>query len=185
VLEGFPALGQKREATLSPAARRAQQRVAGAVVNAGFFYPGRLPHRDVDTVTCAFVARIGQHGHDVQERAQHREDILAGRGQVMDITRKHIRNPHRHSRRVKQSLDVPPEIMRLPRVLACAASPRRHGDGHDSRRSDGRLTRHRGLPGFRRHRGASEDASQRCRGDTLAWQPREAPPVRSGRHLAP
>ena len=43
-------------------------------------------------------------------------DILPGRGQVMDIARQHIRDPQRDPRRVKQRLDIPAEIMSLPRV---------------------------------------------------------------------
>jgi hypothetical protein len=30
----------------------------------------------MDTMTCAFVSRIGQHRHGVQERPQHAQDIL-------------------------------------------------------------------------------------------------------------
>ena len=32
-------------------------------------------------MTCAFVTGIGQHGHGLQERPQHAQDILAGGGQ--------------------------------------------------------------------------------------------------------
>lgn len=67
-------------------------------------------------MTCAFVRGISQGRHDAQERPQHREHILPGRGQVMDIAREHVRNPHRHAVRVEQGLDIPAEIMLLSRV---------------------------------------------------------------------
>jgi len=60
MLEGLPALGQKREAALAQAARRAQQRIPGAGVKVEFFHAGGLLHRDLDPVTCAFVPAIGQ-----------------------------------------------------------------------------------------------------------------------------
>jgi len=68
----------------------------------------------VDAVTSAFVPGIGQHGHGLQERPQHAQDVLAGGGQVVDIAGKHIRNPQRYPGRVKQGLDVPAEIMGFP-----------------------------------------------------------------------
>jgi hypothetical protein len=52
-----------------------------------FLDPSGLLHRDVDTVTCAFVPGIGQDGHGVQERAQHGQHVLPGRGQVMHTER--------------------------------------------------------------------------------------------------
>ena len=85
MLERLPALGQQREAALAQAAHRAEQRVTGAGINVELFDPGWLLHRDVDAVTCAFVAGIGQDGHGFQERPQHAQDVLAGGGQVMDI----------------------------------------------------------------------------------------------------
>ena len=116
MLERFPALGQKREAALAQAAHRPQQRIAGLGINVQLFDPGRLLHRDVDAVTCAFITRIGQHRHGVQERPQHAQDILPGRSQVMDIARQHVRNPQRNPGGVKQGLDIPAEIMGLPRT---------------------------------------------------------------------
>ena len=107
MLEGLPALGQKREAALAQAARRPQQRIPGAIVNVGLFHAGGLLHRDVDPVTCAFVPGIGQRRHDIQERPQHRQDLLPRRGQVMNIARQHIRDPHRRPVRVEQRLDIP------------------------------------------------------------------------------
>jgi hypothetical protein len=40
----------------------------------------RLLHRDMDAVTSAFVPGIGQHRRSLQERLQHAQDILPGRG---------------------------------------------------------------------------------------------------------
>jgi len=116
MLERPPALGQQREAALAQAAHRAQQRVPGPGINVQLFDPDRLLCRDVNSVTSTFVAGISQHRHGVQERPQHAQDILPGGGQVMNIARKHIRNPQRDPRRVKQRLDVRAEIMGLPRV---------------------------------------------------------------------
>src|ERR1035437_4759040 len=92
MLERFPPLGQQREAALAQAAHRAQKRVTCPGINVQLFGPGRLLYRDVDAMTCAFVAGIGQDGHGIQERPQYCEDILAGGGQVMDIARQHIRD---------------------------------------------------------------------------------------------
>jgi hypothetical protein len=105
VLEGFPALGQKREAAFVQAAHRPDQRVAGAGIDVQLPDPGGFPHRDVDAVTCAVVAGIGQHRQAGQERPQDAQDVLAGGGQVMDIAGKHIRDPQRDPGRVKQGLD--------------------------------------------------------------------------------
>jgi hypothetical protein len=41
------------------------------VLMSSSFIPAGFLDRDVDTVTCVFVARVGQGGHGVQERAQH------------------------------------------------------------------------------------------------------------------
>jgi hypothetical protein len=67
-------------------------------------------------VTCSFVAGIGQHRHGLQERPEDPQDVLAGGGQVMDIAGKHVRNPQRDAGGVKQGLDVPADIVGLPRV---------------------------------------------------------------------
>ena len=116
MLKRPPALGQQREAALAQAAHRPQQRIAGPGINVQLLDPGRLLHRDVDAVTSAFVARISQHRHRIQERPQHAQDILPCRGQVMHIARQHIRNPQRDPGGVKQGLDIPAEVMGLPRI---------------------------------------------------------------------
>ena len=76
-------------------------------------------------MTSTFIARIGQHGHGIQERPPYRQDILPGGGQVMHIARKHIRNPQRYPRRVKQPLDVPAEIIVFPEYHKSMTSPLR------------------------------------------------------------
>src|ERR1017187_2857594 len=123
MLERFPPLGQQREAALAQAAHRAQKRVTCPGINVQLFGPGRLLYRDEDAMTCAFVAGIGQDGHGIQERPQYCEDILAGGGQVMDIARQHIRDPQRYPGRVKKRLDLPAEIMRLPRIPQAGRLP--------------------------------------------------------------
>ena len=80
MLKRFPPLSQQREAALARAAHRAQKRVAGPGINVEFCDPGPLLHRDVDAVTCAFVAGIGQHGHRVQERPQQVGEHLGPSG---------------------------------------------------------------------------------------------------------
>jgi hypothetical protein len=109
MLERLPPLGQQREAALAQAAHRADQRVPGPGINVELSAPGWLRHRHVNAMTCAFITRVGQHGHGVQERPQHPQDILPGRGQVMHIARQHIGNPQWDPGRVEQRLDVPDE----------------------------------------------------------------------------
>ena len=116
MLERPPPLGQRREPALAQAACRPQERIPGTGIDIELFHAGRFRYRDVDPVTCSFVARIGQGGHGVQARPQHRQHILPGRGQVMDIAGQHIRDPQRDNRGIEQRLDVPAGIMSLPRV---------------------------------------------------------------------
>ena len=123
MLERPPALGQQREAAFAQASHRAEQCVAGSGINVKLFDPSRFLHRDVDTVTGAFVARIGQQGHGFQERPHQGKDILTGGGQVMDTARQHIGDPQRDPRRVEQGLDVPGSSklagMRLQLATVC------------------------------------------------------------------
>ena len=86
---------------------RAEQHIPGAGVNVQFLHALRFLHRGEDAVTCAFVPAVGQARHPVRVIPQHRQDILPGRGQVMDIPRQHIRDPHRQATGVEQALDVP------------------------------------------------------------------------------
>jgi hypothetical protein len=116
MLERFPPLSQQRKAAFAQAAHRADQRVPGPGINVQLLGPGRPLHWDVNALTSTFVSRVSQHRHGLAERPQHAQDILPGRGQVMNIARKHIRDPQRDPRRVKQRLDVPAEIVGLPRV---------------------------------------------------------------------
>ena len=95
MLERPPPLGQRREPALAQAACRPQERIPGTGIDIEFLHASGFLYRDVDAVTCAFVAGIGQDGHGAQERPQHREDIFPCRGQVMDIAGQHIRDPHR------------------------------------------------------------------------------------------
>jgi hypothetical protein len=87
MLQRAPALRQQRETALAQAAHRAEQGVAGPGADVQLLDPGGLLDRDVDAVTSTFVAGIGQHGHGLQERPQHAQDVLAGGGQVVDIER--------------------------------------------------------------------------------------------------
>ena len=65
MLERFPALGQQREAALAQAAHRPQQRVPGPGINVQLSAPGGLLHRDVNSVTSAFITRIGRKYSEV------------------------------------------------------------------------------------------------------------------------
>ena len=113
---GPPADLSQREASFSQAPRRAEQHIPGARVNVQLFNALRLLHGREDAVTCAFVPAVGQAGHLARVIPQHRQHLLPGRGQVMDIPRQHLRYPHRQAVRVEQALDVPAEILFLPRV---------------------------------------------------------------------
>lgn len=93
MLERFPALGQKREAALARAARRAERRVARPGAEAQLLDPGGLPDEGVNTAACAFLAGVSQRGQARRERPQHAEDVPAGGGQVMDIAGKRIGDP--------------------------------------------------------------------------------------------
>ena len=62
MLERFPALGQKREAALARAARRAERRVARPGAEAQLLDPGGLPDRAVNTAARAFVAGSASAG---------------------------------------------------------------------------------------------------------------------------
>ena len=76
----------------------------------------RLLHRGEDTVTCAFIPAVGQAGHLVRVIPQHRKYRFPRRGQVMDIPRQLVRDPHRQAVRVAHALDVPAEVLLLPGV---------------------------------------------------------------------
>src|SRR5215467_8370853 len=60
-------------------------RVVSDVVEDEAFASGRDQRSGrKDAVTCAVVPRIGQAGHGLQERPQHRHDILAGGARSRD-----------------------------------------------------------------------------------------------------
>ena len=44
------------------------------------------------------------------------EDLLFGRGQVVDPAREHVRDPHRAAVGIEQALDVAAEVFLLPRI---------------------------------------------------------------------
>ncbi len=47
----------------------------------------------MDAGSGAVVARVGQDGQILQERAQHAEHVLAGGGQVVDVARQDVGDP--------------------------------------------------------------------------------------------
>ena len=68
VLEGAPAAGEQREAAFAQAARRAEQRAAGAGIDIEVPLVGGLPGGDVDADARAVVscrARIHDRGGDL------------------------------------------------------------------------------------------------------------------------
>ena len=92
-LRGLPALGYQGEAALALVTHGAQQCVSGPGVRVEFPAAGWLPHRNMNTVACAFVAGVGQHGQAGEERADGREDLLASSGDVVDATGQDVGHP--------------------------------------------------------------------------------------------
>ncbi len=85
VPEGSPPSDEQGEATLTQAAQRPQQHVAGAGVEVELGAVGGLLDRGVYPDPGAFVAGIGEGGQSSGGGGVERpEDVGAGCGQVMD-----------------------------------------------------------------------------------------------------
>jgi hypothetical protein len=107
---------QRWESSAKPlplASHRTEQRIPGTCVSVQLFHAFRLLRGDADAVTCTFVPAVGQGRYLIRVFPQHRQDLLPGRSQVVDIARQYARDPHR-------------------RELFTACNPLYSGDRHHS-----------------------------------------------------
>lgn len=116
VLECGPAFGQQREAAFAEAAQGAQEGVVGAVVDVEFLAVAGLFERDVDAVTCALVAGVGQDRHGAGGRIDRGQDVLAGLLDVDGVAGFDVAGPDREAAGFEQGLDVATETRGLAGV---------------------------------------------------------------------
>src|SRR5215218_5145992 len=116
VFESGPAFGEESESAFADAAQRAQEGVVGAVVEMELVAVGGLLERDVDTVTCAFIAEVGQDRQRAGGRIGGRQDVGAGGGDVDGVAGLDVAGPDRETIGFEQGLDVAAEVMGPARV---------------------------------------------------------------------